>query len=106
MDGIIYIEDGRVIKGKGLGKTGTSLGELVFNTSMTGYQEILTDPSYGGQIITMTYPLIGNYGVSMEFSESDSVHARGFIIKSASETPSNYKSQMSIDDMLKKMGVV
>ena len=63
-EGLLYLEDGSVFRGKGFGFRGTVVGELVFNTSMTGYQEILTDPSYKGQIITMTYPLIGNYGIS------------------------------------------
>ncbi|QEK10943.1 glutamine-hydrolyzing carbamoyl-phosphate synthase small subunit [Crassaminicella thermophila] len=106
MNGILYLEDGTVYKGKGFGKVGTSVGELVFNTSITGYQEILTDPSYAGQIITMTYPLIGNYGVNNEESESSKVYAKGFVTKSISKTPSNYMSEKSLEDMLKDMGVV
>ncbi len=106
MDGIIYLEDGSVYKGKGFGEKGTSIGELVFNTSMTGYQEILTDPSYAGQIITMTYPLIGNYGVNSYENESSKIHARGFIVKSISKNPSNHMSEKLIDDMLKKMNIV
>ena len=74
MKGILYLEDGTLFEGSGFGYKGTSIGELVFNTSMTGYQEILTDPSYAGQIITMTYPLIGNYGTNMEDKESPKVH--------------------------------
>lgn len=106
MDGILYMEDGTVYEGQGFGKIGTSAGELVFNTSMTGYQEILTDPSYAGQIINMTYPLIGNYGTNEMDKESQRVSAKGFIVKSISHNPSNYMSVETIDDMLKKMGVV
>ena len=77
MYGALYLEDGTVYEGKGFGYDGTSVGELVFNTSMTGYQEILTDPSYAGQIITMTYPLIGNYGVNNEYNEAKESFAKG-----------------------------
>lgn len=106
MEGLLYLEDGSIYKGKGFGKSGISSGELVFNTSMTGYQEILTDPSYAGQIVTMTYPLIGNYGTNDKEKESSKVHARGFIVKNPSSKPSNYMSEISIDEMLKEMGVV
>jgi len=106
MKGILYLEDGTTYIGKGFGKLGTSVGELVFNTSMTGYQEILTDPSYAGQVINMTYPLIGNYGVNSYENESEKVYARGFIVKSVCNNPSNYMSEESIDDMLKKMNIV
>lgn len=106
MKGILYLEDGTVYMGKGFGKSGTSVGELVFNTSMTGYQEILTDPSYAGQVITMTYPLIGNYGVNSFAWESKKSFARGFVVKSISNTPSNYTCENSIDEMLKSMNVV
>lgn len=106
MKGIIYLEDGTVYEGEGFGKIGTSVGELVFNTSITGYQEILTDPSYAGQIINMTYPLIGNYGVNESESESDKIYAKGFIARSVCSNPSNYMSEESIDSMLKRMGVV
>lgn len=106
MKGILYLEDGTTYIGKGFGKIGTSVGELVFNTSMTGYQEILTDPSYAGQIINMTYPMIGNYGVNSYENESEGVYAKGFIVKSVCSNPSNYMSEMSIDDMLKEMNIV
>jgi carbamoyl-phosphate synthase small subunit len=106
MEGILYLEDGTIYKGKGFGKTGTAVGELVFNTSMSGYQEILTDPSYAGQIITMTYPLIGNYGINSIEKESSKVHARGFVVKSPSKKISNYMSEETIDEMLKSMGIV
>ncbi|HIT98642.1 MAG TPA: carbamoyl phosphate synthase small subunit, partial [Candidatus Copromorpha excrementavium] len=81
MEGLIYLEDGTVFKGRGFGAKGTAVGELVFNTSMTGYQKILTDPSYKGQIINMTYPLIGNYGISNIDNESDGIHAFGLVVK-------------------------
>ena len=106
MKAMIYLEDGTTYIGKAFGKMGTSCGELVFNTSITGYQEILTDPSYAGQIINMTYPLIGNYGINSMENESSRVHARGFIVKSISLNPSNYKSEENINDMLVRMGVI
>ena len=106
MNGLIYLEDGTVYEGKGFGKRGTSVGELVFNTSMTGYQEILTDPSYAGQIITMTYPLIGNYGVNQWEQESTKVYAKGFVVKSISQNPSNYMSEKTLEEMLHAMGIV
>lgn len=106
MNGILYLEDGTIYKGKGFGKIGTSLGEIVFNTSMTGYGEILTDPSYAGQVITMTYPLIGNYGVNNEHLESEKIHAKGFVVKSICDSPSNYTCEEDINSMLSKMNIV
>jgi len=108
MNGIIYLEDGTYYVGKGFGKIGTSVGELVFNTSMTGYQEILTDPSYAGQIINMTYPLIGNYGVNEQENENKhkKIYARGMIVKEVSNNPSNHMSEKSLDEMLKSIGIV
>lgn len=106
MEGILYLEDGTIYNGKGFGKIGTSVGELVFNTCMTGYQEVLTDPSYAGQIINMTYPLIGNYGTNSFENESDKVYAKGFVVKSVSSNPSNYMNEASLDEMLKNMNIV
>jgi len=106
MKGILLLEDGTVFEGKGFGKRGTSVGELVFNTSMTGYEEILTDPSYAGQIITMTYPLIGNYGVNSGEQESAKVHAKGFVVKKHCTCPSNYMSENTLDAMLKEKDIV
>lgn len=106
MKGILYLEDGTIYEGKGFGKEGTAVGELVFNTSITGYQEILTDPSYAGEIITMTYPLIGNYGINGVENESSKIYAKGFIVKSIDKNPSNYMSEETIEEMLEKMGVV
>ena len=105
MEGLIYLEDGTVFKGQGFGASGTAVGELVFNTSMTGYQEILTDPSYKGQIINMTYPLIGNYGISENDNESDSIHALGLIVKDLCETPSNSMCVKTLDRWLDENGV-
>ena len=89
MDAILALEDGRVFRGEGFGYSGTSTGEACFNTSMTGYQEVLTDPSYRGQIVAMTYPLIGNYGIVPEDSESSQAHVRGFVVGELCTTPSN-----------------
>ena len=100
MEGLIYLEDGTVFKGKGFGAKKTAVGELVFNTSITGYQEILTDPSYKGQIINMTYPLIGNYGISEEDNESSGIHAFGLVIKDLCEEPSNSMSVKSLEQWL------
>lgn len=106
MKGILYLEDGTLYEGKGFGKLGTSFGELVFNTSMTGYEEILTDPSYAGQVINMTYPLIGNYGVNSIEKESEKIHARGLIVRKESNNPSNYMSEETLDKMLKNMNII
>ncbi len=94
------------MKGIALGHIGTVGGELCFNTGMTGYQEILTDPSYKGQIINMTYPHIGNYGINKENIESNNIYCSGFIAKDACEFPSNYKSEISINEYLKKNKIV
>ncbi|MBP1908940.1 glutamine-hydrolyzing carbamoyl-phosphate synthase small subunit [Methanolobus bombayensis] len=99
---ILVLEDGTVIYGKGFGAVGETYGELVFNTAMTGYVESLTDPSYAGQILMSTYPLVGNYGVCIEDCESDSVKASGFVVKEVCKTPSNWRSQMNLDTFLKK----
>src|ERR1700712_2066235 len=90
----LALEDGTVFTGKAFGASGTTEGEVVFNTSMTGYQEILTDPSYKGQIVTMTYPLIGNYGINRQDIESRRPHVAGFIIKELSPVYSNYRADM------------
>lgn len=102
MDGLLYLEDGTFFIGKGFGHETTKVGELVFNTSMTGYQEILTDPSYNGQIINMTYPLIGNYGISEIDNESDGIYAFGLVAKDVCFQPSNHKSVKNIDTWLKE----
>jgi carbamoyl-phosphate synthase small subunit len=103
---ILLLEDGTVYEGTSFGAKGTSCGEVVFNTSMTGYQEILTDPSYNEQIITMTYPLIGNYGTNKTDTESRKVFASGFIIKENCDYPSNWRKEDSLAGYLKKNNVV
>jgi len=102
----LALEDGSVFSGYSLGATGTCEGEVVFNTSMTGYQEILTDPSYRGQIITMTYPEIGNYGVNEEDVESRAPHLSGFIVRNVSRVASNFRSSASIGEYLAKHNIV
>jgi len=102
----LVLENGTVFSGESFGATGETFGEVVFNTSMTGYQEILTDPSYSGQIVTMTYPLIGNYGVNPEDLESARPQVAGFIVKEYSEFPSNFRSQESLGDWLAKAGII
>jgi carbamoyl-phosphate synthase small subunit len=102
----LALEDGTVYTGESLGATGESEGEVVFNTSMTGYQEILTDPSYRGQIVTMTYPEIGNYGVNLEDVESAKPHVAGFIVRESSRIASNFRSQGSLSDFLSRHGIV
>src|SRR5438445_7531206 len=102
----LALEDGSVFTGRHFGAVGTSEGEVVFNTSMTGYQEILTDPSYKGQIVTMTYPLIGNYGVNRQDVESRRPHVAGFIIKELAPVYSNYRADMSLDEYLKQNNLV
>jgi carbamoyl-phosphate synthase small subunit len=88
----LALEDGTVFAGRACGATGETFGEVVFNTSMTGYQEVLTDPSYKGQIVTMTYPLIGNYGINREDEESSHPQVEGFIVRELNRIPSNFRS--------------
>lgn len=103
---LLVLSDGMVFEGKSLGAAGETIGEVVFNTSMTGYQEILTDPSYRGQIVTMTYPQIGNYGVNEEDIESaGGIKAEGFIVKEACDFPSNWRSSMGLQQYMKKNNV-
>jgi carbamoyl-phosphate synthase small subunit len=101
MRAILALEDGRHFVGEAFGASGTALGEVCFNTSMTGYQEVLTDPSYRGQIVAMTYPEIGNYGVNALDAESGEPHVRGFVIEELSPVPSNWRSEGTLDDYLK-----
>jgi carbamoyl-phosphate synthase small subunit len=106
MRAILALEDGRIFEGESFAAAGTIVGEIVFNTSMTGYQEVLTDPSYRGQIVAMTYPMIGNYGVNAADAESASPHVRGFVIEELSAIPSNWRSETSLDDYLEAAGIV
>ena len=106
MEGILALADGRTFRGTLFGAIGEAEGEVVFNTSMSGYQEVLTDPSYCGQMVVMTYPLIGNYGINLEDFESDRPHLSAFIIKELSGIPSNWRSRETLDEFLKKHNVV
>ncbi|HZC67474.1 MAG TPA: glutamine-hydrolyzing carbamoyl-phosphate synthase small subunit [Nitrospirales bacterium] len=103
---ILALADGTVFKGTALGASGETGGEVVFNTAMSGYQEVLTDPSYRGQMITMTYPHIGNYGINPEDVESSRPWLAGFIVKEASQYPSNWRSRLSLDEYLREHGIV
>ncbi len=105
MKAILALEDGSVFHGQGFGASASAAGEVCFNTSMTGYQEILTDPSYKGQIVTMTYPLIGNYGVNEVDVESWRPHVAGFVIRELSPVVSNWRADSSLADYLEKNGI-
>ncbi|HWR56698.1 MAG TPA: glutamine-hydrolyzing carbamoyl-phosphate synthase small subunit [Negativicutes bacterium] len=106
MIGKLVLEDGAVLTGKARGAQGCSTGEVVFNTGMTGFQEILTDPSYCGQIITMTYPLIGNYGIAPVANESRRPYARGFIVREICNRPSHWRSGQSLDSFLREHNII
>lgn len=106
MRALLVLEDGRVFSGRAFGAEGEVAAEVVFNTGMSGYQELLTDPSYCGQIVNMTYPLIGNYGVNDEDMESNRIQAAGFIVREICRLPSNYRSQGSLEAWLKKQGII
>ena len=106
MKGALALANGRVFFGQAFGATGEISGEVVFNTSMSGYQEILTDPSYRGEIVTMTYPQIGNYGINTEDVESSKPHLSGFVVKEFCEFPSNWRSEMSLDSYLKEHNII
>ncbi len=103
---ILALEDGTVLRGIHFGHRGTQTGEVVFNTSMMGYQEILTDPSYRGQVVTMTYPHIGNYGINTEDAESGGPHVAGFVIKELARRHSNFRATLALEDYLSRNGVV
>src|SRR5438128_4314499 len=105
MKAILALEDGRVDRGEGFGAGASACGEVCFNTSMTGYQEILTDPSYKGQIVTMTYPLIGNYGVNELDVESWRPHVAGFVVREVSPVVSNWRANSSLAGYLEQNGV-
>jgi carbamoyl-phosphate synthase small subunit len=102
----LALADGTVFHGEAFGAEGEVYGEVVFNTSMTGYQEILTDPSYNGQIVTMTYPLIGNYGINSADVESKGLSLRGFVVKELCREPSNFRSEQTLDEYLRKNNVI
>lgn len=102
----LILEDGTILRGESFGAEGTSVGEIVFNTSMVGYQEILTDPSYANQVIVMTYPEIGNYGLNDDDFESEKPRCLGFIVKNSCENDSHYKSRQNISKYLKNHGII
>jgi len=102
---ILALEDGRYFEGESFGAMRTHTGEICFNTSMTGYQEVVTDPSYRGQIVAMTYPEIGNYGINRYDGESTAPHVRGFVIEELCAAPSSWRSEESLDDYLKRWGI-
>jgi carbamoyl-phosphate synthase small subunit len=103
---LLALEDGRAFRGRSWGAEGESCGEMVFNTSMSGYQEVLTDPSYAGQIVCMTYPLIGNYGVTRADEESARPWVEGFVVREASRTMSNWRAEQPLDVYLKRWKIV
>ncbi|MEX2462523.1 MAG: carbamoyl phosphate synthase small subunit [Paenibacillaceae bacterium] len=106
MQARLLLQDGTLFTGKAFGSEGESTGEVVFNTGMTGYQEVISDPSYCGQIVTMTYPLIGNYGITRDDFESVRPFVHGFVVREHEEAPSNWRSQYTIDNLLKEYGIV
>lgn len=106
MKAIVALEDGTVFSGESFAGAGEALGEIVFNTGMTGYQEVLTDPSYKGQIVCMTYPLIGNYGVNEEDMESAGIHLEAFLVKEYNRLPSNFRATASLADFLNEHGIL
>ncbi|MGC5773728.1 glutamine-hydrolyzing carbamoyl-phosphate synthase small subunit [Paenibacillus pabuli] len=102
----LLLEDGTLFTGKAFGAEGETTGEVVFNTGITGYQEVLSDPSYCGQIVTMTYPLIGNYGITRDDFESIRPFVHGFVVRRHEPTPSNWRAEYSVDNLLKEYGIV
>ncbi len=106
MQARLLLEDGTLFTGKGFGAEGGCVGEVVFNTGITGYQEVLSDPSYCGQIVTMTFPLIGNYGINRDDFESIRPYIHGFVVRRHETVPSNWRAQYTIDQLLKEYGIV
>ena len=106
MQAYLILANGTVLEGTGIGAQGTTIGEVVFATGMVGFQETLTDPSYYGQIITQTYPLIGNYGMNREDLESSRVWCRGYIVREACAAPSNFRSELTLDAFLKEQNII
>ncbi|MDT8718937.1 glutamine-hydrolyzing carbamoyl-phosphate synthase small subunit [Clostridium sp. 19966] len=106
MKASLILENGMVFEGRAFGYLEEAVGEVVFNTGMTGYQEVLTDPSYYGQIVTMTYPLVGNYGVNLEDGESEAPKVKGFIVREACDYPNNFRCEMKLNDYLKNHKIV
>src|SRR5512134_1871093 len=105
MPAILVLKDGTVFRGTSIGAPGLTVGEVVFNTAMTGYQEILTDPSYCRQIVTLTYPHIGNYGVNAEDVEANRIYAAGLVIRDLPVLASNFRQALTLSDYLKRESV-
>ena len=103
---LLVLEDGSVFEGTAFAGSGETMGEVVFNTGMTGYQEVITDPSYKGQIVTMTYPLVGNYGINNEDMESAGIHLEGFIVKEYQPNPSNWRMKQNLKSFLEDYGKI
>ncbi|WP_027185179.1 glutamine-hydrolyzing carbamoyl-phosphate synthase small subunit [Desulfovibrio inopinatus] len=106
MKALLALEDGTIFEGRSFTGSGRAQGEVIFNTGMTGYQEVLTDPSYVGQMVCMTYPHVGNYGVNLDDVESDRIHVEAFIVKECCKTPSNWRAKSSLPDYLTKHGIL
>src|SRR5256884_7689953 len=106
MRALLALADGTYFEGESFGAPGEAMGEVVFNTSMMGYQEVLTDPSYKGQIVTMTYPLIGNYGINDEDRESKIPQVDGFIVRECTRIPSNFRSHGTLSDYLAEHRII
>ena len=106
MKALIVLANGMVLEGESFGAEGTRVGEVVFSTAMAGYEETLTDPSYYGQIITQTYPMIGNYGVTEEDAESAKIWAFGYIVREKCDVPSNFRCKKTISDFLKEQNII
>lgn len=106
MKGKLILENGMVFNGKMFGEVGEAVGELIFHTGMAGYQELLTDPSYAGQMVVMTYPMIGNYGINLEDMESDKIHLQAFILKEEAKLPNNFRCEMSLEGFLRQHKIV
>ncbi|MGH7914938.1 MAG: carbamoyl-phosphate synthase domain-containing protein, partial [Candidatus Binataceae bacterium] len=104
-EAILALADGRIFRGRAFGAIGETVGEIVFNTAMTGYQEVLTDPSYKGQIVCMTYPEIGNVGINADDAESAGVQVEGFVVKDYRPRPSNWRSELTLGEYLERAGV-
>jgi carbamoyl-phosphate synthase small subunit len=105
-EAILALADGRIFRGRAFGAIGETTGEIVFNTAMTGYQEVLTDPSYKGQLVCMTYPEIGNVGINREDAESSQVYVEGFVVREYVERPSNWRAELSLGEYLERAGIV
>jgi carbamoyl-phosphate synthase small subunit len=103
---LLVLEDGSIFEGYAFAGSGETMGEVVFNTGMTGYQEVITDPSYKGQIVTMTYPLVGNYGINEEDMESAGIHLEGFVVKEYQSNPSNWRMKQSLKSFLEAQGKI